>query len=53
MIELGTKKVDNMEEAWVTAVCAAADTKTGNMDLKTTMEMVRSDVTFKQKRSRL
>ena len=53
MVEFGTNKMNNMEEAWLASVYTAADTKTGNMDLRTTMEMVRQDVTFKEKRSRL
>ena len=53
MVAFGTKMMNNMEETWLESVCTAADTKTGNMDLKTTMEMVRQDVTFKEKRSKL
>ena len=53
MIDFSTKKVDSMEQAWLESVNAAGNTKTGNMDLKTTMQMVRQDVKFKEKRSRL
>ena len=53
MVVFGTKKMNNMEETWLESVCTAADTKTGNMDLRTTMQMVRQDVTFKEKRSKL
>ena len=53
MVVFGTKKMNNMEETWLESVCTVADTKTGNMDLRTTMQMVRQDVTFKEKRSKL
>ena len=48
MIDFGTKKITNMEQAWLTAVHDAEVTKPGNLDLKSTMEMIRSDVTFKK-----
>ena len=50
MVSFGTKKASNMEETWLEAVATATDTKTGNMDLRTTMEMVRGDVRFKRSR---
>ena len=49
MVPFGTNIKANMEEVWKTAV-TTADTMTGNMDLRTTMEMVRQDVRFKRSR---
>ena len=53
MVDFSTNKVNTMEETWLESVSTATNTKTGNLDLRTTMEMVRKDVTFKEKRSRL
>ena len=49
MVDFGTKKLHSMEEAWREST-ATAETKTGNVDMKTMMEMVRKDVTFKRSR---
>ena len=52
MCPFGTKRLEFMEGIWQEAVYAA--TTTGNSDLKTTMQMVRQDLNFKNfKRSRL
>ena len=53
MVDFGTKQTNTMEEAWVESVSADTTNKTGNSDLRTTMELMRTDVTFKHKRSRL
>ena len=49
MVNFGTKKLNNMEDAWLESV-NTAETKPGNLDMKATMEMVRRDVTFKRSR---
>ena len=48
MVSFGCSKTTNMEQAWVAAV--AETTKPGNLDLKGTMEALRSDVTLKRSR---
>ena len=48
MIDFGTKRIKNLEDAWLTAVHET--TKPGNLDLQTTMQMLRKDVTFKKSR---
>ena len=53
MVDFGTKKTNTMEEAWVESVSADTTNQTGTTDLRTTMEMMRTDVTIKPKRSRL
>ena len=53
MVDFATTKTNTMEETWLESVSTATNTKTGNSDLKTTMELVRTDVIFKEKRPRL
>ena len=48
MVSFGGSKLTNMEEAWVAAV--AESTKPGNLDLRGTMEALRSDLKFKRSR---
>ena len=48
MVQFGSSKLNNMEEAWVEAV--AQTTKPGNLDLRGTMQALRSDLTFKRSR---
>ena len=50
MVACGTNKTSNMEETWLQAVATATQTTTGNMDLRTAMEVVRGDVRFKRSR---
>ena len=54
MIDLGTKTLKNMEEAWQTSVDTTSDTLASGGDLRTTMVNIRTYVQFPpQKRSRL
>ena len=48
MVSFGTSKLTNMEQAWVAAV--AESTKPGNLDLRGTMEALRTDLKFKRSR---
>ena len=52
MINFGTKQIDNLQKAWVTAVSGSTAGKPGNLDLQTTMTMIRQDVKI-NKRSKL
>ena len=51
MVNFGTKNIDTMQKAWTEAVKTTAESRPGNLDLATTMTMVRSDVKI-TKRSR-
>ena len=53
MVDFGAPKTNTMEEAWQESVTADTTNQTGTTDLRTTMELMRTDVTFKHKRSRL
>ena len=48
MVQFGSSKLNNMEEAWVQAV--AQTTKPGNLDLRGTMQALRPDLTLKRSR---
>ena len=50
MVEFGTRRITNMEDAWTAAVAMDFDTTTGDHDLKNTMMMLRQDVKFKKAR---
>ena len=50
MVNFGTKKLNNMEEAWLTAVYESESTKPGNLYMQGTMLMLRIDTTFKRSR---
>ena len=50
LIDFETKKVRCMQEAWLAAVDSETKTNPGNLDLKGTMEMIRSDASFKKSR---
>ena len=52
MVNFGTKNIDNMQKAWIEAVKNTTESRPGNLDLATTMTMIRSDVNI-TKRSRL
>ena len=45
MINFGTRKINNLEGAWLTAVYET--TMPGNLDLQSTIQMLRNDATFK------
>ena len=51
MVNFGTTNIDTMQKAWTEAVNATTGSSTGNMDLETTMTMIRQDVSI-TKRSR-
>ena len=54
LIDLGTKTLKNMEEAWQTSVATTSDTLASGGDLRTTMVNLKTDVQFPpQQRSRL
>ena len=53
MVDFGTKRPTTMQEAWMESVSADNTNQTGTIDLRTTLEMMRKDVTIKPKRSRL
>ena len=48
MVSFGGSKLTNMEQAWVAVV--AESTKPGNLDLRGTMEALRTDLKFKRSR---
>ena len=49
MISFGTTKLENMEQAWTTAVFED-NTKSGNLDLQNTMKQLREELKFKRSR---
>ena len=51
MVDFGTTDIDTMQKAWTEAVNTTTGSSSGNMDLETTMSMIRKDVTI-TKRSR-
>ena len=52
MVNFGTMHIENLQKAWLEAVSETTAGRPGNLDLATTMTMIRSDVNI-TKRSRL